>query len=352
VVVDVSFGLFEWVDRGEVPVTQLYEDRLRVLEAADAAGFHCYHLAEHHATPLGMAPSPSVFLAAASQRTERIRLGSLAHLLPLYDPLRLSEEICMLDHLSRGRLDVGVSRGVSPYELAYFGVDASGTRPLFHEALSVIRAALSSDRLTYESEHYHYEDVPMELRPLQQPYPPLWYPTTTLESMPFVGGNGFNFVALGPAGFVRPLVDEYWRHWAARRDDPARLNGHVAAPKVGLNRQIVVADTDEEAEAITRSAHGYWYNSILRLWWEHGDHSNDGLFDWRGAVEHETIIFGSPERVREKVARALETSGCNYLSCCFAWGNLTHEQTLRSLRLFASEVMPAFVSGAELAGAH
>ena len=85
----VTFGLFDWVDWRKVPLGRLYEERLTLLEAADAAGFFCYHLAEHHATPLGMTPSPSVFLAAAAQRTRRIRLGPLVYLLPLYSPLRL-----------------------------------------------------------------------------------------------------------------------------------------------------------------------------------------------------------------------------------------------------------------------
>src|SRR4029450_11973265 len=120
----VAFGLFDWVDRRQGPLGQLYEDRLRLLEAADAAGFAGYHLAEHHATPLGMAPSPSVFLAAAAQRTRCMRLGPLVYLLPLYHPLRLIEEVCMLDHLSGGRLDLGVGRGVSPYEVGYHGLDA------------------------------------------------------------------------------------------------------------------------------------------------------------------------------------------------------------------------------------
>ena len=80
----VAFGLFDWVDRGEASLAQLYEERLSLVEAADAAGFVGYHLAEHHATPLGMTPSPSVFLAAVAQRTRRIRLGPLVYLLPLY----------------------------------------------------------------------------------------------------------------------------------------------------------------------------------------------------------------------------------------------------------------------------
>src|SRR5438132_2929835 len=117
----ITFGLFDWIDRRDAPLADLYEERLQLLEAADAAGFFCYHLAEHHATPLGMAPSPGMFLAAAAQRTRRIRLGPLVYLLPLYEPLRLLEEICMLDHLSRGRLEIGVGRGVSPYEVSYFG---------------------------------------------------------------------------------------------------------------------------------------------------------------------------------------------------------------------------------------
>src|SRR5438128_3661599 len=139
---DVAFGLCDWIDRRQGPLGQLYEERLQLLEAADAACFSCYRLAEHHATPLGMAPSPSVFLAAAAQRTRRIRLGPLVYLLPLYSPLRLIGEICMLDHLSGGRLDLGVGRGVSPYEVGYHGLDPARTRAMFHEALAVIVAGM------------------------------------------------------------------------------------------------------------------------------------------------------------------------------------------------------------------
>jgi alkanesulfonate monooxygenase SsuD/methylene tetrahydromethanopterin reductase-like flavin-dependent oxidoreductase (luciferase family) len=121
----VAFGLFDWIDRGTAPLHQLYEERLHLLEAADADGFFCYHLAEHHATPLGMAPSPALFLTAAAQRTQHIHLGPLVYLLPLYHPLRLIEEVCMLDHLSNGRLELGVAHGVSPYKLGYFGCAAS-----------------------------------------------------------------------------------------------------------------------------------------------------------------------------------------------------------------------------------
>jgi len=131
----------------------------------DAAGFVGYHLAEHHATPLGMAPSPALFLTAAAQRTRRIRLGPLVYLLPLYHPLRLIEEVCMLDHLSGGRLELGVGRGASPYELGYFGVDAADTRAIFTEALAVLVAGLTQPRLTFEGEHYHITTSPWSCTP-------------------------------------------------------------------------------------------------------------------------------------------------------------------------------------------
>src|SRR4029453_8399665 len=148
----VTFGLFDWIDRGKAPLQQLYEDRLQLLEAADAGGFTGYPLAEHPATPLGVAPSPVLFLTAAPQRPRHLRLGPLVYLLPLYHPLRLIEEVCMLDPLSGGRLDLGVGRGVSPYELGYFGVDATQSRAIFNETLAVLVAGLTQARLTFEGE--------------------------------------------------------------------------------------------------------------------------------------------------------------------------------------------------------
>jgi alkanesulfonate monooxygenase SsuD/methylene tetrahydromethanopterin reductase-like flavin-dependent oxidoreductase (luciferase family) len=311
------------------------------LEAADKAGFFCYHLAEHHATPLGMAPSPALFLAAAAQRTRRIRLGPLVYLLPLYNPLRLIEEISMLDQLSGGRLELGVGRGVVPYELRYHGVNPDDTRAIFNEALAVITAGLTNRSLTFEGRYYRYSDVPMELQPLQQPYPPLWYPTHNPESVEYAARHGYNFVGLGPAGAVRQHIDLYWQTWEAHRNDPGRLSGHVAAPKIGILRQIVVAESDNEALEAARTAHKDWYRSITKLWHDHDDHSVDGLFAWEPAIEHETMLFGSPSRIREQIARLVETSGCNYVVCSFAWGTLPHDQALRSLQLFAREVMPA-----------
>src|SRR5215471_20284609 len=150
---DVAFGVFDWIDRAAEPLHRLYEERLQLLEVADSAGFFCYHLAEHHSMPLGMAPSPALFLSAAAQRTRSIHLGPLVYLLPLYNPLRLIEEVAMLDQLSGGRLELGVGRGVVPYELRYHGVDPDDTRAVFDEAAFCASSSLPIATPTQKRRH-------------------------------------------------------------------------------------------------------------------------------------------------------------------------------------------------------
>ena len=115
----MEFGIFDHLDRNDLPLREFYAMRLGIIEAYDRGCFFAYHIAEHHSTPVGMAPSPGVFLAAVAQRTRRLRFGPLVYLLPLYHPLRLAEEICMLDQMSSGRFQLGIGRGVSPIEVGY-----------------------------------------------------------------------------------------------------------------------------------------------------------------------------------------------------------------------------------------
>src|SRR5262245_2405902 len=96
----MKFGVFDHMDDSGISLSQQFENRMKLAEAYDRFGFYAYHLAEHHGTPLGLAPSPGLFMAALAQRTKRLRFGPLVYLLPLHDPLRLIEEICMLDHMS------------------------------------------------------------------------------------------------------------------------------------------------------------------------------------------------------------------------------------------------------------
>src|SRR6266851_6126064 len=139
----MKIGLFDHVEHGRRPLATLFDERLAFAKAADEAGIYCLHVAEHHATPLNMVPVPGVYLGALARLTKRIRLGPLVYLLPLYSPLRLIEEIGMLDQLSYGRLDVGVGRGISPFELNFHNVDAASSRDIFMDAYDTLVEGLT-----------------------------------------------------------------------------------------------------------------------------------------------------------------------------------------------------------------
>src|SRR5262249_22805103 len=134
----MKFGIFDHMDRGTVPLGVQYENRLKFIEAYDADGFHAYQLAEHHATPLGMAPSPSVFLSAVAQRPSRLRFGPLVYTLPLYHPVRVYEEICMLDHMSGGRLELGVGRGAVPHEIEHYSISPTEGQARYFETYEIL----------------------------------------------------------------------------------------------------------------------------------------------------------------------------------------------------------------------
>src|SRR5256885_6469601 len=163
----MQFGIFDQNDHGPYPLAEQYENRVQLVEFYDRAGFRTYHMSEHHATPLNLTPSPSVFLAAAAQRTRRLRLGALVYILSAHHPLRLAEEICMLDHLSGGRLEVGIGRGASPHELHYFGVDPDAAQAMYVEAYQIIMQALTQDKVDFTGKHYRFDNVPIALKPAQ-----------------------------------------------------------------------------------------------------------------------------------------------------------------------------------------
>ena len=144
----MEFGIFDHVTRPPgVPVQALYESRIALLREAEQAGFRGYHLAEHHGHALSATPSQVVFLSALARETERLRLGLLVACLPLHHPVRLAEEVCMLDQLSSGRVDLGVGRGISPFEHRLFGHDPDEARERFAEILPMVVQGLSTGRI-------------------------------------------------------------------------------------------------------------------------------------------------------------------------------------------------------------
>ncbi len=330
-------------------LADLYEQRLKLLEYADQAGFYCYHLAEHQGTPLGMAPSPGLFLAAAAQRTQRIRLGPLVYLLPLYNPLRLTQEICMLDHLSRGRLDLGVGRGISPFELAFYDVDPQETRAMFREALSGITSGLSTGEVSTGGQYFSAQSVRVHLQPLQRPYPPLWYPTDNADSIRWLAQEGINTIThYPPLAAVRELFDLYKSVWREHRDNPDRLNAHVSDPLLGIVRHVYVAETDAQAVKEAKAGFATFIENFNYLRALHGDTGGraEYLADFDARLAEGLLhIVGSPDTVRTQVKEHLDVTGANYFVGSFFFGSLTLDQAMTSLRLFAEEVMPGFGTG-------
>lgn len=329
----LEFGVFDHVDRNALPLAQFYEDRLKLIEAYDRSGIHGYHCAEHHSTPLGMAPSPSVFLSSVAQRTKRLRFGPLVYTLALYHPLRLAEEICMLDQMSRGRFMVGVGKGVSPIEIGFYGVEPDKAETIFAEAFAVIRQALTQKVVNYEGQHFRYKDVPMELEPFQKPHPPLWYGVVNPDSAGRAAKAGMNFISNAPATAVRAKI--------ARYIATERPSG-CAAPKFGMNRYMVIANTDEEALAVARRAYKVWYASFMALWWKYNHKPPNANYppEIDSQIEIGTAVVGSPETALRALQPQLAESGSNYLVCRFAFGDLSLNESLRSLDLFTRHVAP------------
>jgi alkanesulfonate monooxygenase SsuD/methylene tetrahydromethanopterin reductase-like flavin-dependent oxidoreductase (luciferase family) len=338
----LKFGVFDHMDDAGVPLGRLYADRLALVEAYDRAGIYGYHLAEHHATPLGCAASPGLFLAAVAQRTKTIRFGPLVYLLPFYHPLRLIEEICMLDQMSGGRFELGVGRGVSPFETMAYGLDFAQTGELYHEAFELILRGLASDELTFEGKHYRFHDVPMILRPVQRPHPPLWYGTTIPENVDWPAANDVNIVTIALRPTVRVITDRYRAVRAKLGKDPS------ATPLLGVARHVVVADTDEAARNIARRAYPRWRQSFRWLFQRHGAEPRIAAlyppsFDELAALDNG--VAGSPRTVREFIAAEIAATGSTYLVSWLAFGDMTLAESLNSLDLFAREVMPGFAGG-------
>jgi alkanesulfonate monooxygenase SsuD/methylene tetrahydromethanopterin reductase-like flavin-dependent oxidoreductase (luciferase family) len=334
----MKFGIFDHMDDNGGSVAQLYRDRLTLIEAYERAGIYAYHLAEHHGTPLGFAPSPSVFLAAAAQRTTTLRLGALVYLLPFYHPIRIAEEIAMLDNLSDGRLEMGVGRGVSPIEAGFYGLDHGTTMARYQEELQIVRSMFATDELTFDGTYHHFDKVPVVLKPVQQPHPPLWCGVGNPEAAEWAAENDVNIVAIATPEKTQTIATRYRDVWQ-RRGKP-----ESALPRIGVSRHVVVADTDAQAKAIADRAYRVWRSSFFALADRFGYAINLGKIypeDWAGLEACGNAFAGSPESVRAYLTVQAAT-GINYFVAWLAFGDLTVRESLHSLDLYAQHVMPAF----------
>ncbi|PON15943.1 LLM class flavin-dependent oxidoreductase [Candidatus Entotheonella serta] len=378
----LQFGVFDHIE--PIPgqeLDQIYRDRLSQVDMFDAAGFYAYHLAEHHTPAVhSLAPSQNVFLAAAARTTHQIKLCPCIYVLPLHHPLRLIEEICMLDHLSDGRLEVGVGRG-GVLEAYFWGSDWDTERNFakYQETLEIIRLGLSHDSLTYNGEFYQFDDLPMRLRPKQKPYPPLWY----MRNVEISAMEGMNSVIVGNLDSFEPNVARFQDLWRQHQGTGTKtLQG--TEPKIGLVTHMVIADTEAEAVEAARPAWDeYLWNLTTprRLEAERrgltqfaGGAMNArpaGLPDREADMRYQTatatlaperrqrreepgqvaeqaksasfrVIAGTPDTIRGYMDEYVST-GANYFVCAFHFGNMPEHIAERSIDLFIKDVMPHYV---------
>jgi alkanesulfonate monooxygenase SsuD/methylene tetrahydromethanopterin reductase-like flavin-dependent oxidoreductase (luciferase family) len=342
----VDFGIFDHVTRPPgVALDELYEGRIALLKKADRAGFYGYHLAEHHGHGLSATPSQVPFLAALARETERLRVGMLVACVPLHHPIRLVEEICMLDHLSGGRLDLGVGRGISPFEHVLFGHDPDDARERFAEVLPMVVQGLTTGRIdSVGSEHYDFPEIELPLEPLQRPYPPMW----AAGNVEFAARNGLHFVFGAPV--TAELRGRYDELFAASRDDPDRLNPHVTEPKIGSSQYLCIAGTDEEARRIGERALAVLGRFLGRSVGREPPHLQDPdrpapptplVKAIQGGGAGGVLVCGTAATVRDYYVRYAAEGNANYIVINVPFGDMTYAEAEHTLDAFIDEVLPA-----------
>jgi alkanesulfonate monooxygenase SsuD/methylene tetrahydromethanopterin reductase-like flavin-dependent oxidoreductase (luciferase family) len=346
----MKIGIFDHIQKHDRPTgsyAQLYRNHLEVVEFADQAGMDFYFIAEHH-FDMGFAecPSPGTFLGAASQRSKRIRLGALVYVLPLWNPIRVAEEIALLDNLTEGRLECGFGAGSGPFTFKVYNIPWDEKRDITLEALKVIKGIWTSQSFSFEGRYFKCKDVDLSIPLVQKPHPPLWMPARSRDSIEEAASSAISTVQWVPSGMraVRKAFDDYREVY--RRTSPAGPKPHM-----GLMREIYVAESDDKA----RSEGEYHWKTF----WErrggartYGAHGTTGLstildgsrrhdlMEMERSIAEGSFICGSPETVVAQIKKIANEAGADTFLGEFTFGELTQKQALNSLGLFSEHVMP------------
>jgi len=262
---------------------------------------------------------------------------------PFHDPLRLAEEIAMLDNLARGRLEVGLGRGVRPDEFRRWKLPYGEARERLLESLPIMRRLWAGESLTVSSNYYAYEDAVCVVRPYQSPHPPLWYAGLSPGSIAWAAGQGLHLATLFDLDeVVQANIQLHREGWEKA--------GHPGTPKAALVRHVHVARTDAEARAAAAEpVTQFWkhlqvpektpaYNSLLEKW--HTSYQDFSYLDFSYLDDQNIAMIGSPSTVIEKIRQSQGKTGCTCFVALMDFGSLTQEQVLASIRLFGEHVVP------------
>jgi len=346
----MQFALFSHVPWPEgVDPYRVMSDTTEQVQYGEELGFHGAWFAEHHFSRYGLGSSSLVLAAHIAARTSTIRLGTAVLVPPLHHPIRLAEDIAMLDLTSGGRLDIGFGRGSAGYEYHGYNLDRQESQARFQETIRIVEGLWSTPEYSYHGTYCTVNQATLVPPPVQKPHPPIYIAATrTLATLEFVVSTGHPLIV----GVVLDTLDalDLCHRFVTMS---AAAGHHVPMSRIPFSRYFYVAETEEQAYADTRKALEWTMDMVQwRQTFSAGSEVNHRIDDWRQRrtalptsyehlLEHRAII-GTPETCRAKI-RALADEGITYFGCNFAFGTMEHHKILRSMELFAKEVMPHFL---------
>jgi alkanesulfonate monooxygenase SsuD/methylene tetrahydromethanopterin reductase-like flavin-dependent oxidoreductase (luciferase family) len=339
-----TFGIFDHIEA--LPGTDtagVLRDRLDLVRMADQAGFTGFYFAEHHGSELCLAPNQEMVVAAASQITTTIRMGPMVKLLPLHHPVRIVEDMCIVDNLTNGRLEFGVGRGVAPIEHYWFGSDWPNSTDRFEDVLGIVARALRTGEISSaESKYYDFRTMPMATFPVQERIP-FWYPGS-----PATAGR-FGMKLMFPGPIPQDAYDLYVETWHAHRDDPVRFDGPADRPTVG-STMVMAIDRDEATarDTMTRAINGLTRRTHAVHRWDAevlGDEAAEAALIplQRILSRKEAMIesgYGTPAKVTDRLGEVVADGRVDHFVIQVPTGDMTLDEAKQTLDLFCSEVQP------------
>jgi alkanesulfonate monooxygenase SsuD/methylene tetrahydromethanopterin reductase-like flavin-dependent oxidoreductase (luciferase family) len=325
------FSVNDHHPRLERTVPQLYQQVMRQCELAEALGYDTFFCAEHHFHEYGVVPDPAVMLAALSQRTRRIRLGSAISILTFHDPRHIAESYAMVDLLSGGRLVFGVGSGYLAHEFVGYDRDPAEKRDRFNENLDLVRRLLAGETLAWQGRFSKSEKAVLNALPHEGRVPPIYVAVLARTAAYYVGLQANRVLTVPYASCkdfadIGTMLDEF-RKGRAEAGLPADDDDHV------FTLHTHVARTDEEAKAQCKAAYDLYVDTRL--------YAKKHVYE--DIIANGICLFGSVETVAAKMRR-LQEMGVRHVATMHNFGALAPERVERSMTLFANEVMPAVAS--------